>query len=114
MDDKIKKYLQDILNSIDAINFHLQGKKDYLVYLNNLTIQRSVEREIEIIGEAMNRILKAYPNIEISSARKIVGQRNLISHAYDSVNNEMIWNVVVNHLPLLKVDCELLLNENNS
>ena len=73
-------------------------------------VRRSVEREIEIIGEAMNRILKTNPQLPITSARKIVGQRNMISHAYDSIDNEMIWDVVVNHLPKLKTEVENLLS----
>jgi len=114
MDEKIKKYLSDILESINAIDDYLQGKRDFNVYLQNKIIRRSVEREIEIIGEAVNRLLKMQPNIEITSANKIVDQRNLIIHAYDSINNEMIWAVVVKHLPLLKVECQQLLQDNNS
>ena len=111
--DKQKKHLQDIIDSINAVDIHLQGKRDYVIYTNNLTMQRSVEREIEIIGEAMSRILKSNPQIKISSARKIVGQRNMIIHAYDSINNEMIWAVVVKYLPLLKTECQQLLDGDN-
>ncbi len=73
-------------------------------------IRRSVEREMEIIGEAVNRLLKLQPDIGITSAMKIVDQRNLIIHAYDSVNNEMIWAVVSKHLPVLKTEVEQLLS----
>jgi uncharacterized protein with HEPN domain len=113
MDEKIKKYLADILESIDAINEYLHGKKDFNIYLQSKIIRRSVEREIEIIGEAVNRLLKKHPEIAITSAKKIIDQRNLIIHAYDSINNEMIWAVVVNHLPLLKIECEQLLAHDN-
>jgi uncharacterized protein with HEPN domain len=113
MDKHLKKYLKDILSSINAVDFHLQGKRNYFVYLENLTIQRAVEREIEIIGEAMSRILKLSPGINISSAKNIIGQRNLIIHAYDAISNEMIWQVVVNHLPLLKKEVIELLGEDS-
>jgi uncharacterized protein with HEPN domain len=111
MDESIKKYLTDILVSIIAIDSYLQGKRDFNFYLQNKIVRRSVEREIEIIGEAMNRLLKIHPNITITSATKIVDQRNLIIHAYDSINNEIIWNVVVKHLPRLKTEVEQLLSE---
>jgi uncharacterized protein with HEPN domain len=111
MDEKNKKHLSDILVSIDAINTYLQGKRDFNFYLQNKIVRRSVEREIEIIGEAVNRILKGLPNIEITSAIKIIDQRNLIIHAYDNINNEMIWTVVVKHLPLLKKEVEHLLSK---
>jgi len=71
----------------------------------------SVERELEIIGEATNRILKLQLDIEITSAVKIVDQRNLIIHAYDSIDDEMIWGIVVNHLPKLKKEVAGLLGE---
>ncbi len=111
MDNQIKKYLQDILESINSIDQHLQGTRNFNLYLENKTMRRSVEREIEIIGEAMSRILKLRPDIAISSAVKIVDQRNLIIHAYDSVNDGMIWNVVVNHLPKLNDEVIILLGE---
>ena len=111
MDRQLKKYLQDIVDSINAVDLHLQGSRNYVIYLDNLTMQRSVEREIEIIGEAMSRILKLYPEIEITYARKIVNQRNLIIHAYDAINKAMIWNVVVNYLPKLKDEALRLLEK---
>ena len=111
MDESIKKYLVDILVSVSAIDSYLQGKRDFYFYLQNKMVRRSVEREIEIIGEAMNRLLKIQPNVAITSATKIVDQRNLIIHAYDSINNEIIWSVVVNHLPLLKSEVEQLLSQ---
>ena len=76
-------------------------------------IRRSVEREMEIIGEAINRLLKIHPSIRITSAMKIVDHRNLIIHAYDSINNEMIWAVVTKHLPILKKEVESLLSESS-
>ena len=111
MDRQLKKYLQDIIDSINAIDTYLQGKRDYFFYLQNKMIRRSVERELEIIGEAMNRLLKIHPDISITSATKIVDQRNLIIHAYDSVNDGMIWGVIINHLPKLKEEVTNLLGE---
>ena len=111
MDEYIKKFLTDILVSIDAIDGYLQRKRDFRFYLQNKIVRRSVEREIEIIGEATNRILRIQPGIGITAANKIVDQRNLIIHAYDSISNEMIWSVVVNHLPLLKKEVQDLLDE---
>ena len=111
MDDSVKKWLLDILVSINAIESYLQGKLDFNLFLNNKMLRRSIEREVEIIGEAMNRILKIEPAIKITSAGKIVSQRNMIIHAYDSIDNEMIWSVVVKHLPILKSEIEALLKQ---
>lgn len=112
MDERLKKFLTDILVSIEAIDTYLQGKRDFNFYLQNKMVRRSVEREIEIIGEATNRLLKLRPDIRITSGSKIVDQqRNLIIHAYDAVNNEMIWAVITRHLPTLKNEVEQLLAE---
>lgn len=67
-------------------------------------LQRAVQMNITIIGEATNRILKTAPDISISNARKIVDTRNYMIHGYDSVSLEMVWAIVVNHIPLLKTE----------
>lgn len=69
-----------------------------------------MERELEIVGEAVNKLLKISPDISISYARLIVDLRNKVIHAYDNVNDTVIWNVVMNHLPRLKAEVELLLS----
>jgi len=61
-----------------------------------------VERELEIIGEATNRILKIDGSIAISNARRIVDLRNRVIHAYDAVDDVIVWSVVVKSLPGLK------------
>jgi len=66
---------------------------------------------LEIIGEAMNRILKEDPDFLIENARRIVGLRNQIIHGYDSISDENIWGVVINYLPNLKTEVENLIKE---
>ena len=105
-----KKFLYDIQTSISAIDEHLQGKRDYNYFISNKTARRAVERELEIIGEAMNRFLKLEPNIQITYARLIVDLRNKVIHSYDSVNNDIIWKVVIKDIPILKEEIELLLS----
>ena len=78
MQREIRKYLFDIKFSIDSINSYLGDKRDFNEYLANKLLRRGVERELEIIGEATNRILKIDPAIAISDARRIVSLRNWI------------------------------------
>jgi uncharacterized protein with HEPN domain len=73
-----------------------------------LILKRAVERNLEIIGEAMNRILKEDPIIPIEEAYRIVGLRNQIIHGYDSISDENIWAILVNHLPKLRNEIEAL------
>ena len=76
-----------------------------------MKLKRTVERELEIIGEAINRIIKKEPSLieEIEDALNIVGLRNRVIHAYDNVSDENIWAVVITHLPRLKKDVSNLL-----
>jgi len=77
-------------------------------YENDKLIRRAVERELEIIGEALNRILKIDSNIKIPNARKIVSLRNKIIHGYDEVDNVIIYTVATKHLDILKEDIDKL------
>jgi uncharacterized protein with HEPN domain len=114
MENDIKAWLYDILNAIQEIDsFFVDRPKIYADYHNDLRTKRAVERNIEIIGEATNRILKQDDSIAISSSRKIVDVRNRIIHGYDSVSDETIWGIVIKHLPVLKVEIKKLLEESS-
>ena len=111
---KIQKYLFDVQTSIDSIFEYLGEQRDFKYYMSNKQLRRSVERELEIIGEAVNRILHLEPNTPIDDARKIVGLRNMVIHAYDSISNEIVWGIVVNHLPKLRENVVKLLESDQS
>ncbi|TRX09669.1 HepT-like ribonuclease domain-containing protein [Flavobacterium gawalongense] len=112
MDNNIKTWLYDILSSINEIeSYFVDSPKEFKVYENDLRTKRAVERNIEIIGEAMNRILKEDSEIIISNSRKIVDVRNRIIHGYDSVSDEVIWGIVIRHLPILQKEVEKMLGE---
>ena len=107
----VKKYLFDIKIAIDSIDEYLGETKSFTNYENNKILRRAVEREIEIIGEATNRILKLETDINIENARKIVDTRNWVIHSYDSVDDAIVWGIVTIHLPKLKIEVDKLLNE---
>jgi len=75
-----------------------------------MLLKRAIERNLEIIGEAMSRILKEEPLFPIENAKRIIGLRNQIIHGYDSVSDENIWGIVINHLPKLKIEISSLLS----
>lgn len=110
MDDSVKKHLEDILLAISEIEMAEERfGRQYEIFENDVIFRKFVERNIEIIGEAMNRILKVDPQININSARKIVDTRNYVIHAYDSLKPDILWAIVVNHIPRLKNDILRLL-----
>ena len=107
-----EKYLVDILDSCD---FLLQFKKGRS--LSDLKDERgfrsAVERELQIIGEAMMNLEKISPEMarEISECSRIIRFRHVLVHGYDSLNPEIIWNVLDAKLQVLKKEAELLLRK---
>lgn len=77
----------------------------------DIKTKRAVERNIEIIGEALNRILNRNETIKITNSRKIVDVRNRIIHGYDVISDEIIWGIIIRQLPVLKIEIERLLKE---
>ena len=102
MQHSVEMYLHDILSSIDSIIDYLGEERNFSSFESNKLLRRAVERELEIIGEATNRLLKINPNIDISNARRIVDLRNWVIHAYDNIDNVIIWGIVNKDLPLLR------------
>jgi uncharacterized protein with HEPN domain len=76
-------------------------------------LKRAVERNLEIIGEAFNRITKRDStfNKKITSSQAIVSLRNQVIHAYDNISDENIWSILINHLPKLKTEIETLISQ---
>lgn len=110
MEDRIKKYLLDVLTSIEEVESFFDNKpKLFDDFYSDLLLRRAIERNIEIIGEAMNRILRIDESIAITNARKIVDARNYIIHGYDSLSPDILWSMVINHLPRLKKEVIALL-----
>lgn len=112
MNPDIKTWLYDILQSIKEIeSYYADRPKIFAEFKNDIKTKRAIERNIEIIGEAVNRILKEDQDFQINNALQIVGTRNRIIHGYDRVSDDMIWSIVVNHLPKLKTEVEGLLDQ---
>jgi uncharacterized protein with HEPN domain len=104
MEKEVQTWLEDIKQSIDEIEEFLPERRDFFEFKKDLKTRKAIERNIEIIGEAVNRILNVNPEIKISNARKIVDTRNRIIHGYDSVSEDIIWAIVTNELKKLRQD----------
>ena len=104
--------MSDIHSSILEIESFMETRpKEYATFCDDLLFRRGIERNMEIMGEAMNQVLKIDPSIPITASRKIVDTRNFIIHAYDSLKPDILWGIVINHMPLLKMEVEALLYE---
>lgn len=111
MKDEIDAWLEDIDRSISEIFEFLPDKRDFFQFEKDLKTRKAVERNLEIIGEALNRILKLEPTLEITDSRKIVDTRNRIIHGYDSVTADILWLIISKPLPVLKKEVEKILKE---
>ena len=105
------KFEYDVQQSIVSIYEYLGNKRDFFEYENNKQLRRAVERELEIIGEAVNHLLALDETIAIDNARRIVDLRNFVIHGYDKVDNVIIWGVISRDLPKLKEQVDKLLDE---
>ena len=111
MQREILKYLHDINESIDSIHDYLGDKQNFNEYKANKLLRRGIERELEIIGEATNRILKLDEDIKISESRRIVDLRNWVIHGYDRVDDVIIWGIISRDIPKLKTQIESLIKD---
>ncbi|WP_020598190.1 HepT-like ribonuclease domain-containing protein [Spirosoma panaciterrae] len=111
MQHDVRKYLTDIAIQINHIDAFLQHSRDFAIYDADLIVQYAVERALGIIGEAANQVRKMEPGIPISSLHQIISLRNILIHAYDGVNNTIIWSIIINHLPTLQIEVNALLSQ---
>ncbi|GMQ26654.1 DUF86 domain-containing protein [Algoriphagus sp. oki45] len=117
MECKTAKWLIDILEAIQEIDDFVQKNqiRSFPNYQQNKMLKRAVERNLEIIGEAVNRIKQNDEQtlLKIEHARSIIALRNHVIHAYDSISDENIWSILIKHLPKLREEVKNLL-ENRS
>ena len=110
MDRHLKAHLYDISTAIDEIqSFFEQIPRSFDEYGKNLMLRRAIERNVGIIGEAVNKIIKNNPEIEISNARAIIATRNRVIHDYAAVTDDVMWKIVMNDLPKLKTEIDSLM-----
>ncbi|WP_057938099.1 HepT-like ribonuclease domain-containing protein [Algoriphagus resistens] len=102
MQPKLLKYILDIESVIEEIEFIKQKtQNNFNNFSKDIILQRAVERDLEIIGEAIRKMIEVNPNIKITASKNIIGLRNIIAHAYDSVESEMLWGIIQKNIPVL-------------
>ena len=110
--EEVLTYLQDVLDAInDMQSCFVDFPNRYDLFEKDIMRRCVVERKVEIMGEAINRIKKADPSVAIPNARAIIDTRNRIIHAYDNVQPDFLWSLVIRHIPELKRDIEQIITE---
>ena len=112
MHPKSPKWLQDIADACALIRRATQGKT-LAEYEQNAVIRSAVERNFEIIGEALNRIRRSDPATasRVPEHDNIIAFRNLLIHGYDVIDHARVWEVIQNDLPRLQEQVQKLLSE---
>ena len=112
MPPEIRKFLYDIQSACQALEQFIDGKTldDYQA---DLLLRSGVERQLTIIGEALNQALRVDPTLaeKVSSIRQIINFRNVAVHGYSTVENETVWGILQNDLPKLHDEVRTLLSE---
>jgi uncharacterized protein with HEPN domain len=108
MTEKSRKYLSDIITAIEFIDEFISGIHDFTEYQKDKKTKSAVERQLIIIGEAVNNFQKE-SGVEINSSVQIVNFINRIVHAYDSIDDSIVWVIMSRHLPELRKEVKNLM-----
>lgn len=111
MEHELRVWLTDVLGAISELEECRERCADFTAFRNDRIVQRAAERCISIIGEAVNRIIKADPEVAISDVRKIISTRHKIVHDYEKVSADVLWVIIERHIPVLKAEVIALLKE---
>lgn len=109
MELEVKAWLYDILTEIEDIQLFIRPGMTYRQFVTDRLVRKGVEKSIEMIGEAVNKLLRRVPDIPISHARRIVQTRNKLSHEYYKVDYGIVWLIIERDLPVLKSEVKALL-----
>lgn len=109
---EVRKYLFDIAEACDLIAEFVAGKS-FEDYARDRMLRSAVERQFEVIGEALSGLLRVAPELStrVSDSRRIIAFRNRLIHGYASVADEVVWGVIEANLATLKREVAELLEE---
>jgi uncharacterized protein with HEPN domain len=112
---EVRKYLFDIQQACDLL-FQFTEGKTFADYSVSALLRSAVERQFEIVGEALSRVLHLEPALatRISDTRRVIAFRNRLIHGYDSLADEIVWGVLETNLPALRREVGALLKEHHS
>ena len=105
MQPDIRVWLFDVLEAIANVEEYMAGiPAGFKSYKENKMLKQAVDRKLEIIGEAVNRVRKSGQGVEVTNAKQIIDLRNRIIHSYDAIQDDIIYSIVIRQLPLLKAN----------
>ena len=107
-----RKLLEDVRRAAELLT-RFVAAKELADYAADPLLRSAVERQFEIIGEALNRLTRTDPSVteHIPHTSRIIAFRNILIHGYDLVDHEVVWDVIETHLPVLREHVQALLGE---
>jgi uncharacterized protein with HEPN domain len=108
-------YLWDALRAADSVQAFVRGKT-YEAFVHDDLLRSAVERQLEIIGEALSQLAKVDPQIasNISELRRIIAFRNILVHGYAAIDYDTVWRLIEDKLPELQTNLRVLLRTADS
>lgn len=110
MTERNRKYLYDILIAIENIEEFIRDISDFTEYQKDKKTKSAVERQLVIIGEAVNQYRKESDS-DLDSSHQIINFRNRLVHAYDAIDDSIVWVIIQKYLPELKKEAEELIKK---
>jgi uncharacterized protein with HEPN domain len=101
MTEREQKLLLDIYFAIQYVEEYKMDVPSFEMYIQNDKTRFAIERQLAIIGEAAVKLKQPDTALEISHLKEITGFRNILIHAYDHVNNETVWEIIQQFIPVL-------------
>lgn len=108
MTERRKKYLADILQAVSLLDEFTADTHSFIDYQQDSKTKSAVERQLGIIGEAVNQFRKDGGD-ELSHTKQIVDFRNRLIHSYDNLDDAIVWTILKRHIPILKDEVSRLL-----
>lgn len=108
----VRRYLYDILQACNLLAQFTAGKK-FDDYTSDALLRSAVERQFEIVGEALNQGLRVDPGLaaRITDSGRIIAFRHRLSYGYASISDNTVWGVLETYLPVLRREVKALLDE---
>ena len=105
------KYLYDIQQALELIDGFCTGKT-FQEYQRDAMLRSAVERQFEIVGEAVSKLAQLNPSLaeKLTEYRRIIAFRNILIHAYAAIDDRIVWGVIEGKLPRLRLEATQLLS----
>ena len=109
---KVKKYIYDVLQAAEKVSRFIDNK-NFNDYKSDDLLKSGIERQFEVMGEALNQLSKIDTLIinKISNYQQIISFRNILIHGYTDVDDRLVWNIIETKLPVLIEEVKGLLGE---